>query len=122
MGQTDHLPCLLSQACEADIAEGIRWHFLDVPAGIPFLPQEDGRFGSIVQMLFPEIAALANDPPETHTNNLVESSRNPKSKAQPQPGQEVLFSIGTTRASSSPTQLLLQLRTCAETKALFGGK
>lgn len=59
----DHLPCLLSQPCEADITEGIRWHFLDVPAGIPFLAQEDGRFGSIVQVLLPEIATLAHNPP-----------------------------------------------------------
>lgn len=64
MGQTHHLPCLLPQPREADITKGIRWHFLDVPAGIPFLPQEDGRFGSIVQVLFPEIATLTNDPPE----------------------------------------------------------
>lgn len=74
VGQTDHLPCLLSQPCEADITEGIRRHFLDVPAGVPLLPQEDGRFGSIVQVLFPEIATLTNDPPEKHTNNFVENS------------------------------------------------
>lgn len=74
VGQTDHLPCLLSQPCEADITKGIRWHFLDVPAGIPFLPQEDGRLGSIVQVLLPEIATLANNPPEKHTNNFTENS------------------------------------------------
>lgn len=82
-GKPDHLPHLLSQACEVDIAEGIRWHFLDVPAGVPFLPQEDGRFGSIFQVLFPEVAALAHDPPETHTTNFAETKLNPDGKAQP---------------------------------------
>lgn len=110
-----------------DIAEGICWHFLDVPAGVPFLPQEDGRFGSIFQVLFPEIAALAHNPPETHTTNFAENDRNPKGKAQrahlPQPRQEVLaFSLRTPQAPATPTQLVLQLRTCAETKALFGEK
>lgn len=110
-----------------DITEGICWHFLDVPAGVPFLPQEDGRFGSIFQVLFPEIAALAHNPPETHTTNFAKTNLNPKGKAQlahlPQARQEVLaFSLRTPHAPASPTQLILRLRMCAETKASFGGE
>lgn len=110
-----------------DVTKGICWHLLDVSAGVPFLPQEDGRFGSIFQVLFPEIATLAHNPPEKHTTNFAENYLNPKGKAWlaclSQPRQEVLaFSLRTPQATASSTQLVLQLRTCAETRALFGGK
>lgn len=79
-GKMGHLSRLLSQAREVDVTKGICWHFLDVSAGVPFLPQEDGRFGSIFQVLFPEIATLAHNPPETHTTNFDENYLNPKGK------------------------------------------
>lgn len=79
-----------------DVTKGICWHFLDVPAGIPLLPQEEGRFGSIFQVLFPEVATLAHHPPAMYTTSSVQNEPTPKGKAPvvhlPQPSWEVLAS------------------------------
>lgn len=117
----DHLPHLLSQASEVDITKGICWHFPDMCSGVPFLSQEDGRFGSIFQVLFSEVATLTHDPPGTHIASFAGNQLKLKGKAQlghpPQPRQEVLvFSLRTPEAPAFPTQPIIQLKACTETK------
>lgn len=79
-----------------DVTKGICWHFLDVPVGVPLLPQEEGRFGSIFQVLFPEVATLAHHPPAMYTISSVGNELISKDKAPmahlPQPSWEVLAS------------------------------
>lgn len=64
-----------------DVPKGICWHFLDVPSGVPFLPQEEGSFDNIFQVLFPEVAALTHSPPEGEHQQLCRKQANPKKQS-----------------------------------------